>query len=164
MKKIDEREIQQEAEAMVAKLNNMSVAELNEFYQKFKKSTSKVDSEIAEVQERISTAKEKMKDREQDDDTMYKIIFASCFASLVGGATLGGIFGDSMREFIGGAVIGSTYGTIFVSLLAFAIHQTKPVAKVVQSIKKFFLERKLDKLEERQAINKKIEAEISERI
>jgi hypothetical protein len=132
--------------------------------QNLKKATKIVDGDIAKVQAEIDAANEKMKDREQDDDTVRKIVFASCIASMIGGATLGGIFGQTMVHFIGGGILGTVYGTIFVSLLAANIHEAKPVAKMVQSVKKFFLKRKLEKLEERQEINKKIEAELAGRI
>ena len=150
--KNEEQIIQQQAEEIISRLKGMSSTELNELYEKFKQEMTNLDTEIFSANTGIINANEKMKDRDVNDDSIHKIIFSSCLASVMGGATLGGVFGQGAIDFVGGAMLGAAFGTIFIGLLATWIYGSKPVAKVVQGIRKYALERKVNKLENKKQV------------
>lgn len=161
----EQQKIIKQTEEIIAKLKTMSYEELNELYAQYKELLKSLQEETKEAKVDIAISKDKMKDRpEMDEDTMYKTIFASCFASMVGGATLGGLLGGGAKEFFGGALLGTAFGTIFVSLITAYIYETKPVAKVVHAIKKYALERKVDKLEKQQSKINKVTSAIEEEV
>ena len=150
--------VQKQADEMISRLKSMSKEELDTFYQKFRAEAIETSESLRLATIGVADAKTKLKDREPTkDDDIPKAIFLSCLAGMVGGATLGGIFGDSMRELVGGAVLGGVYGSIFISLLSEYVYQTRPVTKVVQGIRKYALERKVEKLQKKQKVHKYLE-------